>query len=760
MSNSLLSYLTLKSSAVNGLISRLNIMQDSVVPVDVRFKTLLSQCTLAVVFFFTMTSASLEAQSQSESVLQKETIRRQELVLRAVKQLDEAERLIQLGNNPEARVAIGEILEQIPNAGEGAPVYLRASAMVSRLDTSEGIKAFEAKKYFEARDRALSALKYDKNNPKAQELLLKTNELLGIKKDGKPQSPAVDPKFIGNLNKINSNITKARDFMLTGNYALAEEELEQALALDPYHKVAAEEQMKLYKKMGRSKGIAAKSSRQERLTETRNGWTEVYQVENNLETKTSAIVPITGKANFLVSQKLQSLVIKDVDFTDATIDDAVSFLTAKSREVDSEGSGISFIVKNEKARTEAKPFSLRLSNVPIGEVLRYICNIAGVKYKAEEFAVFIVPLSDGDDAVMVTREFPVKETFFDTSNTTSSEDATGTANTRRSRTNVTNTVGKNDDPVRKSLQERGVQFPDGSAAIYNSATGILTIKNTQDQVDLVEELVTIDQGETLLVKVETKLIEINQTDLDSLAFNYNLAGAYPVNGGSSKMAGGNIQSGTALQGSNGLSVTDRVQTFLDGASATQPQNSVSVPNRFGVSGAIDGNRFQALLEALSQKTSTDLVTAPSVVVNDGQSANVLVAREFYYPTEFDQASASSAIVANRSLAANGYTISPSFPTEFKSRNVGVSMIVQPRITVDRQRVFLTLKPEVTEFDGFINYGSQIFDPNVPGTVLSANVVNQPVFSTKIVENAQLEIQDGYTDGIRWVDSRRYFHRGR
>jgi general secretion pathway protein D len=700
---------------------------------------------LVLVSSLLLAGTSLQAQSQSESVLQKETIRRQELVLRAVKQLDDAERLIQLGKDPEARVIIKEILEQIPDAGEGRSVYVRASSMISRLDANEGIKALEAKKYFDARNLALSALKYNKGNAQAQKVLLTSNEILGIKEDGKPQSPAVDPKFVGNLNKIDNNIERARDFMVTGNYELAEKELEQALALDPYHKVAAEMQLKLYKKMGRSKEIAAKSSRQERLTETRNGWSEVYQVENNLENKASAVVPIAGKANFLVSQKLQSLVIKNVDFTDATIDDAVSFLTAKSREMDSTGSGISFIVKNEKARTEAKPFSLRLRNVPVGEVLRYICNIAGVKYKVEEFAIFIVPLSDGDDAVMVTREFPVKETFFDTSNTTSSEAApAGAANARRPRANVTSTTVKSDDPVRKSLQERGVEFPEGSAAIYNRATGILTIKNTQDQVDLVEELVTVDQGETLLVKVETKLVEINQTDLDSLAFNYNLAGAYPVNGGSTKLAGGNIQSGTALQGSNGLSTADRVQTFLDGTSATQPQNSLSVPNRFGVSGAIDGNRFQALMEALSQKTSTDLVTAPSVVVNDGQSANVLVAREFYYPTEFDQAAASSAIVANRSLAANGYTISPSFPTEFKSRNVGVSIIVQPRITVDRQRVFLTLKPEVTEFDGFINYGSQIFDPNVPGQLLSANTVNQPVFSTKAVENAQLEIQDGYT----------------
>jgi len=350
-------------------------------------------------------------------------------------------------------------------------------------------------------------------------------------------------------------------------------------------------------------------------------------------------------------------------------------------------------------------------------------------------------LSDGDDAVLVTREFPVNEGFFDTAGTGTSTTPDGGAAAPRRRPTTTVTTAT-EDPVRKSLEERGVKFPEGSAAIYNRATGILTVKNAQDQIDLVEELVTVNQGETLLVRIETKLIEINQDDLDSLAFNYSLAGGYPIAGSGSKIAGGNVQTGTSLQGVGGLRVSDPIQTFLDGASATQPQAQAVVPNRFGITGAIDGNAFQILMEALSQKTSTDFLTAPSVVVNDGQQANVLVAREFLYPSEFDAATAASSSTIEAPFITI-YTVSPTYPTAFESRNVGVSMVVQPRITVDRQRVFLTLKPEITEFDGFINYGAQIFVPGT-GALLSENRVRQPVFSVKAVDNAQLEIQDGYT----------------
>ncbi len=697
--------------------------------------------SFALVFCTFISCYTINAQNDSDSILQREIIRRQELVIRAVKQLNDAERMIQLGRDAEARTTITEILEQVPEAGEGKPVYARASLLMSRLEYNAAEKEFGEKKYFEARGSAQSALKYNKNNTQAQSLLVKINQILGIKVGDKPENPAVDPKFIANLNKVNDHIKLAKDYVATGQLSKAEEELEQALAIDPYNKVAALEQHKLYKKMGRSKAIATSSSRQEKLTQTRDAWSEVYQVEANLQGTKTTVSPITARANFQVSQKLQTIIIKQVDFTDATIEDAARFLTAKTREEDITGAGISFIVKNEKARSEARPFSLRLKNVPAGEVLRYICNIAGVKFKVEEFAIFIVPLSDGDDAVLVTREFPVNEGFFDTAGTGTSTTPDGGAAAPRRRPTTTVTTAT-EDPVRKSLEERGVKFPEGSAAIYNRATGILTVKNAQDQIDLVEELVTVNQGETLLVRIETKLIEINQDDLDSLAFNYSLAGGYPIAGSGSKIAGGNVQTGTSLQGVGGLRVSDPIQTFLDGASATQPQAQAVVPNRFGITGAIDGNAFQILMEALSQKTSTDFLTAPSVVVNDGQQANVLVAREFLYPSEFDAATAASSSTIEAPFITI-YTVSPTYPTAFESRNVGVSMVVQPRITVDRQRVFLTLKPEITEFDGFINYGAQIFVPGT-GALLSENRVRQPVFSVKAVDNAQLEIQDGYT----------------
>jgi general secretion pathway protein D len=160
---------------------------------------------------------------------------------------------------------------------------------------------------------------------------------------------------------------------------------------------------------------------------------------------------------------------------------------------------------------------------------------------------------------------------------------------------------------------------------------------------------------------------------------------------------------------------------------------------------LDGNAFRVLFEALSQKTSADIMTAPSIVVENTHQGTITVAREFYYPTEFDAPQVSPPTDNTNTV------VIPAWPTDFQARNVGVVLEVKPTITSDLKRVSLNIKPEVTEFDGFINYGSQIRagggdqQPLVPaGTLISNNIINQPVFSVRTVENAQLEIQDGHT----------------
>lgn len=699
------------------------------------------------------------AQTSADAVMQKEQIRRQEIILRAIMEIEATESLIKEGKTEEARTRLAEILKNIPNQGEASAAYNKAAGLLHQIELENARKAFAAKDWYGARDSALAALGYNPESREASDIVAAVNEKLGIEGDSDSSTnPAVDRKFVKNLNALSDYIKQGQDLKATGQYDAAEESFYRALTIDPYNKAASRELSKLYRERRVISQAARKSSRQEKITATREGWSQNVATEVAPEVPSSSAEPIRRSTNFLLAQKLNSIIIPQVDFEEASIEDAVTFLANKTRELDPERNGVSILMKNASVASTSKPISLRLSNIPAGELLRYITNIAGVKYKVEEYTVYIVPLADRTD-VVINRDFPVRPDFFDVAPTGGGASApTGGRRSTPTGTSVSSGGGAS-DTVRSALEARGVDFSaDSAAAFYNRATGILTVKNTQDQIDLVEELVIGQSGENLIVRVDARVVEINQTDLNSLAINGTLA-ANPAslisggNPGGTRFTSSSIGVSTGNQGASGLRPSDAISSFLGvGASAISPAESATEPNKFGIAGLLDGNRFRILIEALSQKESFDLMTAPSIMINDGAQGTITVAREFYYPTEFDEAQVTAATVSSNT------TVVPAWPTEFQARNVGVVLTAQPRITVDRQRVFLTLKPDITEFDGYINYGARIFSsasdalpaavtgrPPVPlGSVITNNIINQPVFSVRSVENAQLEIQDGHT----------------
>jgi general secretion pathway protein D len=516
--------------------------------------------------------------------------------------------------------------------------------------------------------------------------------------------------------------------------------------------VASKELKKLYGKRRIAAEVARQSSRQERLTETREGWIQRVETQRAPEMAQRPATPIRRTTNFATSQKLNSIILPSVDFNDASIVDVANFLTTRTRELDPDGIGVSVTVKSEAAAAGTAPVNLRLTNVPAGEVLRYATNLAGVKYRVEQFGVFIVPLAEPDNTVLISRDFRVRPAFFDVAPTA---DAGGAATSRRRTPRAAAAeAGTTGGSVREALESRGVSFAvDGAAAFYNRSTGTLTVRNTQDQIDLVEELVTDESNESLLVRVDARLVEINQTDLEALSVNGALAGIYnypAAQGPGSQFAAGAVKAATNLQGASGLRSADGINRIINlnpfENSAANPVNTAArVGNKLGIGGQLDGNAFRVLFEALSQKTSADIMTAPSIVVENTHQGTITVAREFYYPTEFDAPQVSPPTDNTNTV------VIPAWPTDFQARNVGVVLEVKPTITSDLKRVSLNIKPEVTEFDGFINYGSQIRagggdqQPLVPaGTLISNNIINQPVFSVRTVENAQLEIQDGHT----------------
>src|SRR5262245_39161699 len=235
--------------------------------------------------------------------------------------------------------------------------------------------------------------------------------------------------------------------------------------------------------------------------------------------------------------------------------------------------------------------TIELNQIPLGEALRYIANQAGLKLKVEPYAVALVPKTEQSGDLLVKRyhvppEFfggpldvgyylegtvgggqtgaggsaqpaPVAENIIQkeaVSYQTASGIGTGagaasqanltqgTSTTRQHLVNDRQLVGRAD--AKTMLLSMGVQFPtvtlpdgrtEAASATFWPHSGTLIVRNTQDNLDMVDALVDqANASQPRQVEIESKFIEITQNNLKELGFDWLLG---PFNIGNHKVFG-------------------------------------------------------------------------------------------------------------------------------------------------------------------------------------------------------------------------------
>ena len=671
-------------------------------------------------------------------VQQQEIIRRQELIFRANQALDAAQRAELAMDYPIARQNYLFACEAYGSISRATTSYARAAEGLTRSDFAlydDALKIGDTKR---AKDLIDEVIKYNPNNPEAQHRELAINRALANPSDTSLYGNiAITPGFVDRVNDVQNLFIEAEQFRRTGQWDEAEIRLKHILGIDPYNIAATKELERIDAQKMDYAEHARLENRTERLRQVEEKW---YEPINNKEIATSAQEAqpaITAKTNFSIDQKLSSIFISGIDFTGASIEDATSFLSSESKRLDPEHKGVNFIIQPE-ASTSAKPITLQLTNVPLGEALRYICQLAGVKDKIEDYAISIVPFNANTDD-LISRTFNVQPSFVapPADNTAPNPNAGGAAGRPINPNIAPPPTEGGSDTVLAALEAKGVKFPPGASAVYTPTTGQLTVVDTADQMDLLEELVNAGQAPTLMIRIAAKFVEINQQDLNDLTLNtaFNFFGAVP---NSFSVARGTAFN-TALSGSAGIA-PDSIDQLIS------PQTGAF--NTLALRGFFNNYQLNLVLNALSQKKSADLLDDPSALVKSGEQAKLDAVRSFPYPTAFDPpelVSQNNTTASNLVVVVNPPIVIATTPTDFKRRDVGVELVIRPQLASDDQTIDLSLFPQVTQFDGFINYGSVINIPNPDGTssLLSTNQLNQPVFDTRRV-NTKVLIHDGST----------------
>ncbi len=118
-----------------------------------------------------------------------------------------------------------------------------------------------------------------------------------------------------------------------------------------------------------------------------------------------------------------------------------------------------------------------------------------------------------------------------------------------------------------------------------------------------------------------------------------------------------------------------------------------------------------ILHMLSQRSDTDLLSAPKVVTKSGQEATIKVVTIYRYPTDYDvtiQSASSSGSSSMYGSTSGGSKILPMVePQNFETQEVGVILTCTPDVSAEGQMINLQLTPKVIGEPEWRDYGMKV-----------------------------------------------------
>lgn len=248
-----------------------------------------------------------------------------------------------------------------------------------------------------------------------------------------------------------------------------------------------------------------------------------------------------------------------------------------------------------------------------------------------------------------------------------------------------------------------VKFPEGSSAVYHPSTGKLFVRNTRENLEVLEEILLaldVDSMSTDIdqVEIEAKFVEVSEGTLEELGFEWRSFGGadiplykkWSLDGSyflfDDALRGG--PSGPDMPFSRPAELGSGQDAASGNWSATRFEDTFNKDPANLELQFRGGTPIDLLISALDQSSGADLLSAPRVVTKSGETALIRVGQAHRYPEIFE-ADTTQATFPNISYG------------EFEEKLLGVELEVTPELNGDQ--IELDLNPRFTELAGWQNY---------------------------------------------------------
>ena len=434
-----------------------------------------------------------------------------------------------------------------------------AEVLIKKAESEASVNLFE-----QADALLLETLKFI---PELDQYISKRRAELNISKLAAERTEAVDASGLKRQAAIRTEekqwrIEQSQILFANRRFIDAKSILEEVLIIDPFDSKAATLIRRVNEKLFLSARARRIATVQERIDEVEWKWSlpihnEAFNGANNIADEGK--IPISSEVA-AISEKLKIIIPRFTENT--TIEEVLSALKESSIEQDPDKKGITIIyrpklktsapedVPDDGALDEDDPFApdedegafdaepgadaqagngadkiynFDFENMPLGEIIRYICISSNLKYKIDSYAIIIAHPSVQIDE-MVTRFYPVNSSVFAALSDNAPVSNGGELDLGGSLDDIGggDEGGGDGQQVRKYLEAMGVQFPAGAQVAYLQGVSRLVVTDTVTEQRRIQEILNQLQVEAAQVIIESKFVEINQRNLDEFGFQWSL----------------------------------------------------------------------------------------------------------------------------------------------------------------------------------------------------------------------------------------------
>jgi general secretion pathway protein D len=657
----------------------------------------------------------------------------------------------------------------LPQAAEPEKVQQEIGVLVEQ-NLIDGKELYAKEEYAAAEQKFETILQYDETHAEAREYIQLCKYHLGLRSaSGEPLALSPSEK-----EKIDRLYEQGCTLMEAGDFSGASEKLEELLKINPMHIPARRRLADLEAKRAKIAKQDRKESETAMINDIDNTWSVKSPKKDVTEGKKYGREKVKTPQIMQMEESVR-VVIKEINFTDAHLRDVIQYL--------SKVSGVNIIIDEgifeepgvlrieqevsvsqpettDEAVVPSRPVNasdrvtIILKDIPLINALGYILRTKNLKFRIDEYAILVSTperlalqdmetryyhLSSGIGA-FANQELPATMSESTTSSSSATASDTSYSDVSAGETSSADS-SVSEDPMtpRKILESAGIPFPGGSSVLYDKRTSTLIVRNTPDNLSLVEDLLEKIDVMPFQIEIETRFIEVSEGNMTQLGFEWMLKSPVPI----TKM---NNQPNIILDSQNyddsfgqypGSSVIkgDAPANYgLTKGLRFYEEGGKAMGNILSLSGILSDPEFRVVMHALDQSGRANELSAPKVTTINNQQAKIEVVEELRYPGGYD--------VTPPTVSDLGTIVTPPVvtPTDFLTRKVGIILNVTPNVGQDKEKINLLITPEVSELVSWIDYGDTY--PTGRGDSYEIRIL-QPVFKSKNVET-NVVINDGDT----------------